>query len=79
VAITIQGKKKKKVPAKQISQTLVELKLTHTSQIPWVELYGELSKDGQVMEFAWKDANVVPFISTVDDGKLNTLTIWLKI
>jgi len=79
VAITTQGKKKKKVPAEQISQTLVELKLTHAGQIPWGELYGELSKDGQVMEFAWKDANVVLFMSTVDDGKLNTLTIWLKI
>jgi len=42
-------------------------------------LYGELSKDGQVMEFAWKDANIVLFMSTVDDGKSSNLTLRLKI
>ena len=56
VATTRQGKKK--APAEQIKQTLAELKLTHTAQIPWGELYGELSKDGQVIEFAWKDARL---------------------
>ena len=58
---------------------LIKLKLTHTGQIPWGELYGELSKDGQIMEFAWKDANIVLFISTVDDGKSSNLTLRLKI
>ena len=57
------------MPAERINQTLAELKLTHAAQIPWGELYGELSSNGQVMEFAWKDANVVLFMSTVDDGK----------
>jgi hypothetical protein len=52
--------------------------LTYAAQILWGELYGELSKDGQVIEFAWKDANVVLFMSTVDDGKLNVFTIRLK-
>ena len=56
MATTRQGKKK--APAEQIKQTLAELKLTHTAQIPWGELYGELSKDGQVIEFAWKDARL---------------------
>ena len=73
---TTQGKK---VPTEQIKKTLAELKLTHAAQIPWGELYGELSEDGQVMEFAWKDANVVLFMSTVDNGKLNTSIIRLKI
>ena len=77
VTTTRQGKKK--VPAKQIKQTLAELKLTHAAQIPWGELYKELSKDGQVMEFAWKDTNIVLFISTVDDGKLNTSMMRLNI
>ena len=31
------------------------------------------------MEFAWKDANIVLFMSTVDDGKLITLTTRLRI
>jgi hypothetical protein len=61
--------RRKKVPTKQIVRQLAELKLTHSSQIPWGELYGALSKDGQVMEFAWKDANVVLFVLTVDDGE----------
>ena len=30
------------------------------------------------MGFAWKDANIVLFISTVNDGKFHTLTIKLK-
>lgn len=77
---TVKGKeKKKKVPTEQINQRLADLKLTHAAQIPWGELYGVLSKDGLVIEFAWKDANVVLFISTVDDGKLNTLIMRLKI
>ena len=62
------------MPAEQINRQLAELKLTHLSQIPWGELYGVLSKDGQVMEFAWKDANVVLFMSTVDDGEFLTST-----
>ena len=76
---TKEKKKKKKVLAKQINQTLTELKLTHAAQIPWGELYAEVSKDGQVMEFTWKDANIMLFMSTVDDGKFSNLTLRLKI
>ena len=61
--------RKKKVPTEQIDQRLVNLKLTHSAQLQWGTLYGATLKDGQVMEFAWKDANVVLFMSTVDDGK----------
>lgn len=43
---------KTKVPAEQINRTLAELKLTHAAQILWGELYGELSSNGQVIEFA---------------------------
>ena len=35
----------------------------------WGILYTIISKDGQVMEFAWKDANIVLFMSIIDDGK----------
>ena len=76
VDTTLGGRKK--VPAEQMDQRLVDLKLTHSAQIPWGELYGALSKDGQVMEFAWKDANVVLFMSTVDDGKFYASTMRLK-
>ena len=63
------GRKKVKVAAEQINHRLADLKLTHAAQIEWGTLYATTSKDGQVMEFAWKDANIVLFMSTIDDGK----------
>ena len=56
----------------------MELKLTHAAQIPWGELYRELSNNGQVIEFAWKDANVVLFMSTVDNSEFLYLNLRLK-
>lgn len=66
-----EGKKtrKKKVSAEKFSLLLTDLKLVHTAQIPWGTLYGELSKGRTVMEFAWADAQVVLFMSTVHDGQ----------
>lgn len=60
---------RKKVPTKQINERLSYLKLYHTAQIPWGVLYEATPKDSKVMEFALKDAQVVLFMSTVDDGK----------
>ena len=36
----------------QIDWSLVDLKLVYLGQIEWGKLYGRLSKDGFVMEFA---------------------------
>jgi hypothetical protein len=58
----------KKDPPKQINRSLADLKLVYLGQIKWGKLYGRLSEDGLVMEFAWKDADIVLFISTVDLG-----------
>jgi len=69
--------RKKKVPAERFSASLSDLKLSHDTQIPWGTLYAELSKSHQVMEFAWKDATMVLFLSTVHDGRclfLNTVS-----
>jgi len=60
---------KKKIPTEQIDERLSYLKLHHTAQLPWGVLYGATSKDSKVMEFAWKDAQVVLFMSTVNNGK----------
>ena len=68
------GRKKVKVPAKQINRKLAELKLTHAAQIQQGTLYRTTSEDHQVIEFTWKDANIVLFISTIDDGKILALT-----
>ena len=65
----VAGRKKVKVAAEQINHRLADLKLTHAAQIEWGTLYAVTLKDGQVMEFAWKDANMVLFMSTIDDGK----------
>lgn len=54
-------------PKEHMSSELVDLKLYYNNQIEWGKLYTEVSKDGQVMELAWKDAQVVLFMSTVGD------------
>lgn len=51
-----------------LQRCLAELKLEHNSQLEWGKLYGELSDDGHVLEFAWKDQNVVLFMTTVHTG-----------
>ena len=45
---------------------LSSLKLDHNTQIPWGQLY--LASDGEVLQAAWKDQNVVLFMSTVSTG-----------
>ena len=42
------------------------LKLDYNAQIPWGQLY--LASDGEVLQAAWKDQNVVLFMSTVPTG-----------
>lgn len=68
------GGSKKKIPTEQIDERLSHLKLHHTAQLPWGVLYGATSKDSNVMEFAWKDAQVVLFMSTVNDGQKSIIT-----
>ena len=58
----------KKDPPKQINWLLADLKLVHLGQIKWGKLYGRLLEDGLVMEFAWKDADIVLFMSIVNLG-----------
>ena len=66
-----QIKGKEKVPAKYFLVLLMDLKLSHDKQILWGMLYGELSKSYEVMEFAWKDAMVVLFLSIIYTGMLS--------
>ena len=49
---------------------LSDLKQNCAKQIQWGELYSSLSEDGQVLEFAWKDQNVVLFMTTVHSGRV---------
>ena len=57
--------------------TLSDLKLKYGGQLAWGQLYGELSQDGQVMELAWKDQNVVLFMTTVATGHEKEL-VWRR-
>lgn len=57
--------KAKPEPNRGLKPSLTELKTDFSSQIPWGKLYGCLSADGKVLQFAWKDQNVVLFMSTV--------------
>ena len=75
IDIKAKTKGKKKVPAKAFLTRLIDLKKTYKNQIPWGTLYRELSKNHQVMEFAWKDSKVILFLSTVHNNKLNSYFI----
>ena len=51
-----------------LSQKLVRLRKQYNNAIPWGTLYSELSADTQSIQFAWKDQNVVLFMSTIYSG-----------
>jgi len=51
------------------SEFLTSLKKEYDSQITWGQLYAEVSKDGMVLQLAWKDHKVVLFMTTVLHGK----------
>ena len=48
---------------------LSDLKLKHNMQLEWGKLYACLSEDQRVLQMAWKDQNVVLFMSTVSNGR----------
>ena len=56
-----------------LDRTLSDLKLKYGGQLAWGQLYRKLSKDGKVIELAWKDQNVILFIITVATGKESEL------
>ena len=71
-----QKNNKKKLATEEnkgLDRTLADLKLIHHSQLAWGKLYGVKTKDGNVLELAWKDSNVVLFMTTVHDGKKHVL------
>ena len=48
---------------------LLDLRNKWNVGIDWGKLYGYLSKDKRVLELAWKDQNVVLFMTTVSNGQ----------
>jgi hypothetical protein len=41
-----------------------DLKTKHNNSLPWGELFGRVSEDGQVLQLGWKDNQVVLFMIT---------------
>ena len=52
-----------------LKSSIADLKLEYGAEIEWGKLYGVISEDGKVAQFAWKDQQVVLFMSTVHTGK----------
>lgn len=51
-----------------LNQSIADIKIKHNTKIPWGTLYVEVSQQSpSVLQFAWKDANVVLFMTTVHD------------
>jgi hypothetical protein len=48
---------------------LAEIKTIYANNIAWNTLYSELSNDKKVLQFAWRDSNVVLFMSNFHTGR----------
>ena len=64
-----QQKELQKEHNRGLDPRLSDLKIKHNVQLEWGKLYACLSEDQRVLEFAWKDQNVVLFMSTVSNGR----------
>ena len=64
-----QQKELQKEHNRGLDPQLSDLKIKHNVQLEWGKLYACLSEDERVLEFAWKDQNVVLFMSTVSNGR----------
>ena len=69
VSGTAGQKETLKEPNRGIPTRIAELKTMNANQLEWGTLQGALTDDGEVIVFAWKDSNVVIFMSTVHDGQ----------
>ena len=64
-----EAQKNTKEKNKGMHDILTDLKLKYGVQLEWGSLFGCLSEDGKVLQFAWKDQQVVLFASTVSNGR----------
>jgi len=51
-----------------MNEKLIELKTKWSNHIAWGELYGCLSSDQKVLQLAWKDTQIVLFMTTLVDA-----------
>ena len=64
-----EAQKKTKEKDRGMHETLIDLKLKYGAQLEWGKLFGRLSENRKVLQFAWKDQQVVLFMSTVSNGR----------
>ena len=56
-------------PSRGMDPRLLDLRNKWNAGIDWGKLYSYLSKDKRVLELAWKDQNVVLFMTTMSNGQ----------
>ena len=66
---TARAKKPEKEKNFGMNEKLTELKIKWSNHIAWGKLYGCLSPDEKVLQLAWKDAQIVLFMTTVVDAR----------
>ena len=64
-----QAQRRHQEPNRGLNPRLAELRTKWNLSLDWGQLYASLSNDRKVMQFAWKDQNVVLFMSTVSDSR----------
>ena len=84
---TTRAKKPEKEKNFGMNQKLIELKTKWSNHIAWGKLYGCLSSDQKVLQLAWKDSQVVLFMTTIVEARTtvsrmrkrpNTKDKWIK-
>jgi hypothetical protein len=70
---TTGAKKPEKEKNFGMNEKLTELKTRWSNHIAWGELYGCLSPDQKVLQLAWKDTQIVLFMTTLVDAQTTVL------
>ena len=70
---TTGAKKPEKEKNFGMNERLTELKTKWSNHIAWGELYGCISSDQKVLQLAWKDTQIVLFMTTLVDAQTTIL------
>ena len=64
-----KAQREQQEPNRGLDPGLADLRTKWNAVLEWGKLFRRLSSDKRVMEFAWKDQNVVLFMSTISNGR----------
>jgi len=71
-----RAKKLEKERNFRMNEKLLELKIKWSNHITWGELYGCLSSNEKVLQLAWKDSQIILFMTTLVDA--STTISWIR-